>query len=240
MSRVFRSEDTNIRSVWIPTLEFDAAQHDENDESGSVLVLEESPLEAAMLVESAKAQACKIIEEAKRKAAECHAEAKKSGFAKGYNEGFEEGLNQAERLLCQAQEVLEQSKTAFEQYLQQCEPYFLAMILEIAKKIVGESIQCDPDLALSMVQQAVSAVDDERNITIRVNPEIVAILEGTKQTLEGQYNRSVDVLVDPSISTGAVIESPRGQVDATIETQIRNIARAIGESRTRQHEHGAL
>lgn len=241
MSRVFRSETAKTRSVWIPSLEFESVDTDESDESGSLLVLEETSMQVATLLESAKAQAHEIVEEAKKKASEYHEEARKAGFSEGYNEGFQKGLGQAEQLISQAKEVLEQSRTAFSQYLEACEPYLVAMTLEIAKKIVGDAIQCDPEIALSMIRQAISVLDDESSITINVNPEIVAIIEGSKQNLEGQYNnRRIEVVGDPSISIGALVESPRGQVDATIETQIANIARAIGEARTRQHRQGAV
>lgn len=241
MSRVFRSETTNTRPVWIPSLEFDSVNRDESDESDSLLVLEETSMQVTELLESAKAEAHEIVEEAKKKASEYHEESRKAGFSQGYNEGFQKGLSEAEQLISQAKKVLEQSKTAFSQYLETCEPYLLAMTLEIAKKIVGDAIQCDPEIALSMIRQAISVLDDESSITINVNPEIVAIIEGSKQNLDGQYNnRSIEVVGDPSISIGALLESPIGQVDATIETQIANIARAIGEARTRQHREGVV
>lgn len=76
------------------------------------------------------------------------------------------------------------------------------------------------------------ALGDERRLLLRVNPKLLAFVEGTKQGLEREFGVEItEVIGDPSISAGAVVETPSGQLDATIETQIENLAKAIGEAR---------
>ena len=63
-----------------------------------------------------------------------------------------------------------------------------------------------------------------------VSIKVDCVWEGTKQGLErircwSPSNRR------PTGSEGAILETPSGQIDATVETQIENIAKAIGEAR---------
>jgi len=232
LSRVFRSEDKKITSVWIPSLELES---DEDFQGArSTVALEEPSLQISDMIERAREEALSIVEDAEVKSKLLCERAKQEGFKQGYNAGFQEGLNQAEELIMQAREALAQSQRTFEEYLQKCEPYLLALVIEIAEKVIGTSIDYDPELIFPMIRKGIEALGEESNITIRVNPEFAALLEGGKQGLEGQFNsKTIEIVADPSISTGAIVESPHGQADVTLDTQLRKIAEAIGEARMR-------
>jgi flagellar assembly protein FliH len=236
LSRVFRLEDRNIGSVWIPPFEVATDAPLKIDVDGTI---EQAMCEADEIRERAQQEAASILENAKLKSIEDCEQAKRSGFEQGFKEGYASGLEEAQKLAGQAQDALDSCRDTYDRYLKKAEPKLLALALEVARKIVGESLTYDPDLIFSMLRQGIEAIGDARKFSLHVNPQLVALLEGGKEKLQGQYsNRSIEVIGDESISEGAVVETPTGHVDATLDAQITNIARAIGEARNRLGERG--
>ncbi len=236
MSRVFRLEERNIGSVWIPAFE----PAEENPVKIDVdATIDEAMCEAAEIKERAQKEAALILENAKLKSVEDCEQGKRSGFEQGFKEGYASGLEEAQKLADQAQDTLDSCKDAYTKYLKGAEPKLLALALEVARKIVGDSLTYDPDLIFSMLKQGIESIGDVRKFSLRVNPQLVAILEGGKEKLQGQYsNRSIEIIGDDSISEGAIVETSSGHIDATLDAQITNIARAIGEARNRVGERG--
>ncbi|HHY16937.1 MAG TPA: hypothetical protein GX524_02570 [Firmicutes bacterium] len=237
MSRVFRLEDKNVRSVWIPPFEVSEEVSLGADQVDPEESLRQARHEAELIKERAEKEAASILQNAESKYLEYCEQAKQSGFKIGCKEGFHKGLQETRAIVNQAQETLESSKKAFETYVKESEPKLLALVLDIAEKIVGESLSYDPELILSMLRNGIEVIGDERQFSLRVNPQLVALLEGGKDKLQGQYgNRPIEIIGDQSVSTGVIVETPAGQVDATLDAQIKNIARAIGEAKNRLGE----
>lgn len=238
MSRVFRVAAGG--SVWIPAFEPEVVEveHEPIDIEVSLeALLQQARLEAAAIRQQAEEDANLILQRARQEALECRKQAEIEGFDNGYKSGLTQGLDEAQRFVDQAKEVLEASKQAYGKYIQESEPKLLALVLEVARKIVGEALAHDPELIISMLRQGIEAMGDERRFVLRVNPRLLAFVEGTKQGLESEFGVEItEVIGDPSISAGAIVETPSGQIDATVETQIENLARAIAEARNRVGE----
>ncbi len=228
MSRVFRVE--GCRTVWIPPAYEE--KHEDLPEIDPEEILNKASSEALTMEKEARRQAALIIEDAQKKGLEYRKQAERLGFEAGYKKGTAKGLSEAQELINQARAVLEASKEAYDMYIEQMEPKLLALALEVARKIIGESLSHDPELVFSMLRQGLDAIGDEHEFTLRVNPKLVALIEGGKQEFQTQHNiRSIEVVGDDFISDGLIVETSCGQIDATVETQIENIAKAIGEAR---------
>lgn len=228
MSRVFRVETG--RCVWIPPTYEET--HEGLPNIDPEAILDKAISQASTIREKAKHEAALVVKDAKTKALECRRQAEKSGYEAGRKKGITEGLNQAQELVNQAKAVLEASKHAYDRYIEQVEPKFLALVLEVARKVIGESLAYDPELILFMMRQGLKAMDDVNEFTLRVNPKLVALIEGGKQDFQTQHNiRSIEVIGDDSVLDGVIVETSCGQIDATVDTQIENIAKAIGEAR---------
>lgn len=231
MSRVFRVGTGG--AVWIPVFQPEVVQDEPLDTGPSrEELLEQARREASAIRQQAEEEANLILEKARLEAVECRKKAEREGFDTGYRSGLDKGLDEAQRFVEQAREALAASREAYAKYIYDAEPKLLALVLEAAKKVVGEALTHDPELIISMLRQGMEALGDERRLLLRVNPKLLAFVEGTKQGLEREFGVEItEVIGDPSISAGAVVETPSGQLDATIETQIENLAKAIGEAR---------
>ena len=220
------------RSPWV------SLQRNQNEDDLLALksekTLRKMEKEALAARQRAEQRAALIIKEAELAASEHLETAKVVGFEKGLQSGLEQGLKEAEALLEEAREVLKAAKNLYAERAREVEPELLALVLEVATRVIGESLAHDPELILDMLWQNIRAIDGVDVFSLRVNPKLVAFIEGGKEGFFHQFGaRITRVIGDTSISSGAVIETSSGIIDATVETQIENIAKAIGEARNR-------
>lgn len=236
MSRVFRVAAGG--SVWIPAFHTQVIEDEPLDmdtqafEASWAELREQARREAAAIKRKAHEEAGLILKKARQEAAEYRKQAEREGFDTGYKAGLSKGLDEAQKLVDQAKQALAASREAYGKYIRDAEPKLLALALEVAKKVVGEALHHDPERIMSMLRQGIEAMGDERRFQLLVNPRLVAFVEGTKQGLEREFGVEItEVIGDPSIAAGAVLETPSGQIDVTVDTQIENLAKAIGEAR---------
>lgn len=188
--------------------------------------------EADAILADAKEQAAALIEQAEAERDRIAAEARAAGRNDGYIDGHAKGLAEAESLINEAQEALLSARAAYAQMLKDAEPKLLALVMEVSRRVVNEAFSADPDLCIDLVRKGLEALKDEREFSLRVDPSIVSLIEGEKEGLAREYGaRSIDVVADPEVTGGAVIRTPHGYVDVTIESQIRNISMALAEAR---------
>ena len=228
MSRVFRLEKQDICAVWTPSPTSLSVKKGLSSED----ILRNALAEAASLKEESKEKAVLILHDAKTRAKELEESARSLGYSQGYEQGMSKALEQAQNLVEQAREIVELSKRQCESYIEESEPKLLAIALDVARKIVGESFLYDDANVFSMLRQGLSSLGDPPDISIRLNPELVALVEAGKEKLQGQYKkRDIEIIGDGSISCGAIVKTPCGEVDLTLDAQINNLARVIGETR---------
>lgn len=208
----------------------------------------EAPLDPAMVLEEAQSRAREILadaqvemtslrESAVAEARKSRGEARDAGYAEGFREGRDAGLERASDLVRQAEDALDAAKEAFTQMALDAEPKILALALDTAKRITSEALVVEPEIALELIRKGMNALKDEREFSLRVDPALVSLVEGAADDLGKEYGaRSLEVIPDGSVKGGAIVRTPHGFVDVTLETQIRNISLALAEARRRTRE----
>lgn len=234
MSRVFRAQTRGPRAVIVAGSGAGAPA-----ESSIQDFLAEVEARARTLLEQARRQADSIIDDARKEAAAIARKAFEQGRNEGYKQGYSEGLKEAEDLIREAQSAVELARQRLDAALDEVEPKLVALALEVARKIVSDGLCANPELTLAMVRAAIIALRDEKEFSIAVNPSLVEIIEGAKTQLAHDYGaRYIEVIPDESVADGAIVRTPHGFVDATLKTQIENIARAIAEARRKVLDRG--
>ncbi len=229
MSRVFRSQQRTPRTVQVSR----ARGRPEDAITDPVLFLKEIERKASETLASAREEASSLVEAATAESAGIRSRAAESGS----KEGYEEGLRQAQEILDQAQSALDAARGAFEAMLKEAEPKILALAMDTAKRIAADAIRTEPGVLLDMVRRGLDAVKDEREFSLRVDPELVALVDGARDDLGREYAaRTIEVVPDERVKDGAVIRTPHGFVDVTVESQIKNISVALVEARKRAVE----
>lgn len=230
MSRVFRSHQKAPRTAHVSRTRGMSADAIRDP----VLFLQELERKAAETVTAAREEASGLVQAAMAESAAIRDEASERGFREGYERGHDAGLGYVSEVVDQADAALNAARDAFKAMLREAEPKLVALAIDTAKRVAGEGIRAEPQVVLDMVRRGMDALKDEREFSLRVDPDLVALVDGARDELGREYAaRSIEVVPDDAVKDGAVIQTPHGFVDVTLESQIRNISIALAEARKR-------
>ena len=171
--------------------------------------------EAKEIVEQAKKQAAGIVDKAKQE--------REATLAEARRQGREEGL-------AQATEIIVRAKKEAGECLARCEPDVVKLALSVAEKIIGRTLDAQPDLVLYIAAQAIESVRQQRELVLRVNPGDAQLLRDSRKKLMDLLGRTKDIAVreDPEVARGGcIIETENGTVDAQLKTQLQMLEQAL-------------
>jgi flagellar assembly protein FliH len=147
------------------------------------------------------------------------------GFAQGERAGAEAGMKRADAMLRRLGETLDELAGLRRQILQQSERQLVELALAIARRIVRREIAVDGELLSALARVAIDRLGESASATIRLHPDDFA---RTAAQVERWAAARVQVVADPSIARGGCfVESPFGFVDASVDAQFQEIARAL-------------
>lgn len=145
----------------------------------------------------------------------------------GYKEGLQNAQNDIDDLKSKFAEFYNYKDEVFEK-VSEC---ILDVSVEIAKKIINKEIETDKTAVLSMIKGVVEEINKTENkITLKVLPKDVELVRDKVPELfsESYFEAKISVVPDNNIKDGGVIvETSNGIIDATIETQISIIEKAL-------------
>lgn len=169
---------------------------------------------AEEIVAAADAEAEKIAREAKA----AYAAERQRGYAEGIAAGKAE-------ILCQKLDLVDESV----RYIESVEEKMAEIVIKALKKCVSEV--GDRDLVVQIVRKAMAAVvRNQRQITIRVAPEMVPVVKERLQTILADFPSVsfADIAEDAHLAaTACVVETEAGLVEASVDGQIAAIEKSI-------------
>ena len=152
---------------------------------------------------------------------------KKSAFEEGYRQGLEKACSDMEDFREQLSSFMSAKKDVFEFIA----PDILEISVDIAKKIIKKELESDPQVLLNTIIEVLRSISkSEPKITIRVRPQSVQFIKDTIPNITYQYgiDSKINIVADPSIEDGGCIfQTNNGIVDASIDTQIEIIKKAL-------------
>lgn len=152
---------------------------------------------------------------------------KKSAFEEGYRKGMEQANADMEAFRNCFSEFMNAPKNVFE-YIA---PDILEISVDIAKKIIKKEVESDPQVLVNTIVDVLKTVSkSEPKINIRVKPQAVQFIKDTLPNITYEYgiDAKVNIIADPSIEEGGCIfQTNNGIVDASIDTQLEIIKKAI-------------
>ena len=152
---------------------------------------------------------------------------KKSAFEEGYRLGLEKANADIENFKNEMQHFMNARKEVFE-YIA---PDILEISVDIAKTIIKKELESDPQVLINTIVDVLRTVSkNEPKIVIRVRPQSVQFIKDTIPNITYQYgiDSKINIVSDPSIEEGGcVLQTNNGIVDASIDTQIEIIKKAL-------------
>jgi flagellar assembly protein FliH len=108
------------------------------------------------------------------------------------------------------------------------EPELVKLALAVARKILRRELTVDPHSLLGILRAALETINQAEVLSIRVAPEDAASLSGRLENL-GLPDR-MEVIPDRTLERGAlVLETKRGQIDASVATQLAEIENGFAD-----------
>jgi flagellar biosynthesis/type III secretory pathway protein FliH len=211
-----------------------------------VLDLGDLGAQAARLRMQAEARAAEIVGVAEAKAAALIEAAHGQGFERGKAEGLEQGLaegreqGRAEALAEKADE-LSQVVAAWSDVGAQWDGYrrdlereahetVLDFAIKLGERLVHRLVDLDRSVVVDQVATALSLVLEPLDVKVRVHPADRATLDEAMPDLMAEFAQfeHVRLVEDGDVGRGGcVVAYGQGEVDATIDTQLRRVLDVI-------------
>jgi flagellar assembly protein FliH len=154
------------------------------------------------------------------------------GFAQGERAGAEAAGKRGEAMLRRLTDTLQELTAARATMIQETEQQMVRLALAIARRVIGREISLDHDLLLAIARVALERLGESARMTVRLHPDDY---EATAAAHAAQWNgSSVQVVADAIVGRGGCrVESEFGLIDAGIDAQMQELARALlGEEET--------
>lgn len=173
------------------------------------------------------------VREEKELIADIEQVAYEKGFAQGEKDGYELGEQRGIKVLENIEGLLVRMEGLKRDILRQYEKEILETIFTIAEKITHVHIGLNDSVVTETILNAVQYAAEKHTITLRINPVDFNFVEKLRPELFEAHRelKSITVTADGSISRGGcLLETPGGDVDATIETQLEKISECIANT----------
>lgn len=103
----------------------------------------------------------------------------------------------------------------------------VTLSLAIARRILRREISIDPDAVQGLVRAALEKLQSRDITRVRVFP---GHEEAVRRCLSAVHAGAVDLLADPAMQAGDIlVETSRGNLDASIDTQLKEIERGFAD-----------
>lgn len=196
--------------------------------------------EATAALERAKSSAREILEGAFRTASSLLDQARRdrdaiaeAARAEGHEAGRQEGIARVDaelnELLGLLHGIIDAVREDRDRFLRSAEPELVRLALGAAERIVHHEISQNDQFVVETVRSALTRAMARSDISIRVNPEDMAVMREYRERLlaAGDFEH-LRLIEDQRIDRGgAVLESDSGTVDAKIATQLREVRGAL-------------
>jgi len=188
--------------------------------------------EANAIVKEAQDKSLDIIQEAEKKHEKNVQEAYDEGFLKGKEDGYQEGVAEANRLIERMHVILDKTMQKRTDILDSTEQQIVELVLLMTKKVVKVLSESQRSVLMSNVVQALRKVKGRGDVTIHVNlADVKLTTEHTKDFIQAVENiQKITVIEDSTVERGGcVVDTDFGAIDARISSQLSELEKKILE-----------
>jgi flagellar assembly protein FliH len=151
-------------------------------------------------------------------------------YRKGFTEGCELQKKEAASLLEALAAMMKKIPQIERDIIEKSEEQIIKLAIAVAEKIIGQEITTRKEIIIDVLRSALRNVSETEGMKIRLNPlDFRYMMEVKKDFLQSFDGvRNVVFEEDSSIRRGgAVIETMFGEVDARLESQLKEIKTAL-------------
>lgn len=146
-------------------------------------------------------------------------------------EGYQAGIDLAQKDLDDLKGKFAEFFNYKEEVYAKVSDCIMDIALEIARKIINKEVEADKEYIIPIIKSAVEEVNKTENkITLKVMPKDVEIVRDKITDIFScnYFEAKISVVPDNEIKDGGVVvETSNGLIDASIETQLAIIEKAL-------------
>ena len=104
----------------------------------------------------------------------------------------------------------------------------VALALEVARRVLHREVAADPEAILGLVKAAFQKCDARTTQRLRVSPQDAGAIRENQARLN--LPPGLEIIPDPNLVRGsAIFETSRGDLDASVDTQLAEIERGLAD-----------
>lgn len=206
--------------------EADAVLEAASAEDGELLgpSAEELREQALFEIEKMKEEAAAVLESEKRKALE---EARKQG----YTDGYEQGIQEAEKLKKQLSEEKSSLERQYEEQLDSLEPRFIDTMTGIYEHVFNVELSGYRDIIVHLIANTLRKTEGGKSYIVHVSKEDYPYVSMQKKQIaatSASGNSSLEIIEDITLSQNqALIETDGGIFDCSLGTQLSELSKKL-------------
>jgi flagellar assembly protein FliH len=152
-------------------------------------------------------------------------EAFQKGFEAGRTSGLEMAEKKVEAILGRFTESLQKLAAARAELVRATQQDLVRLAVEIARKLVHRELTVDPEIIVTLVRVALDRLSSKAPVVVYLNPEDLQLVESQLQQNPGLFGeRDLVLKARADLRRGdCQLESPYGNVDASISEQFKQI-----------------
>ena len=165
-------------------------------------------------------------------------EAEEKGYAAGYEAGMEQIHFEFESKKQEMENMVNSAYNKKEELIQSAEPFLLSLSTAIAKKIILQEIEQNPETLLEMVKETLKKVQDRGEVIFQVSTEdyqhMMPMVDELEKQLDVNASLKLVPMSDLEIGSG-LVHTPSGSYDISINSQLSEMKKqllALFEERT--------
>lgn len=160
-------------------------------------------------------------------------ESAQKGYEKGYREGLETGHREAQEVVDNFAGLIKDATNQREILYEVARSKILELVILIASRVTCDAARIDPEVTAAIIDNTIDKLVDKSRIKVKVHPDHLPIVEQQIDRFKGESTAIKEIIIEPDKRVrhgGCFIETPTGDIDARVESQLGIIAEAIGEN----------
>ena len=152
-------------------------------------------------------------------------QARAAGRAEGEAQARQQVQAEVQGMLQKLAAAIHESAELRGRLRERAESDLVRLAIAIAKRVLGREVNTDPEAITGLVKAGLERLRVHELLRVRINPEHKPKVAEYLARFGAAH---VEVLGDPACEPGAVVfETSRGNLDASMETQLREIERGL-------------
>ena len=153
-----------------------------------------------------------------------------------YQQGFQDGQGaarqelggQLDAMAVRLARTIEELSGMRQRFRHEAEEDVIALAMAIARRILHRELTVSPDALLGLLKAALEKIEVREVHRVRVCPEDAPLVQ---QHLDQMgLPQRVELIADPGLERGsAILDSSRGALDVSVETQLAEIERGFAD-----------